>query len=158
MEDLKKLSLGSLLSIGNTSGVYWEVLRRINSKTYKEFMKANICNGVHIYLSTWFPPFMQGWTLNSKRVFVKLVYDPTKIEVSIDATCDTIQHEMNHCQKIKAKGWINFYATEIWQYIWKSHDKAGYEPEAIKAEAEPNPPDLRFLVIKFCIDKKLNYY
>ena len=116
-----------------------------------------IYNGVHIYLSTWFPPFVQGWALNSKRVFVKLVYDPTHIEVSIDATCDAIQHELNHCEKIKSKGWINFYATEI-QLLWKKHDTAGYEPDAEKAEKEVNPDQLRGLVIQYCNKKNLKWY
>jgi hypothetical protein len=115
-------------------------------------------NEVHIYLSKWFPCFGQGWTLNSKRIFVKVVYDPTHSKVSIDSIVDVIQHELNHTEKIVEKGWIDFYVTEIWQYLFKAHDVAGYEPDAEKAEDLPNNSDLKNLVIDYCKKNKLRYY
>jgi len=114
-------------------------------------------NDIHIYLSTWFPSWCQGFTLNSKIVFVKYVFDPSKRKVHVDSTIDVIQHELNHCKKIKEKGWIDFMFTMLWQYIWKKHDKAGYEPDAEKAEKLPND-EIRPLLIDKLNKVHLEYY
>jgi hypothetical protein len=115
-----------------------------------------IYQNVHIYLSTWFPIWGQGWTLNSKRVFVKIVKDPTKIKVSIDTTADVIQHEIQHTRQIRF--WLFWIITILYQYVVYGYNKALLELEAIKAENKFNPEELRLLVIDFCKNNNLEYY
>lgn len=114
-------------------------------------------NGVNIHFWTWLP-FGQGFVINSKRCVVKPVMNSTKTHVYIPSTCDVIQHESQHCKDIKRKGWIDFFATEGWQLIWKKHDAAAYEPDAEKAELLPNPTELEQLIINYCKQNGLLYY
>ena len=114
-----------------------------------------IYNNIHIYF-LWLP-FGQGIVINSKRVLVKLVKDPTRTKVHLDSTCQVIQHELNHAEKIKEKGWIDFMATTLWQYIFKNHDTAAYEPEAIKAES-PIDQALKYTLRMYCINNNLEFY
>jgi hypothetical protein len=114
-------------------------------------------NGVKIHVWKWLP-FAQGFVINSKRFIIKLVKRLSDGAVHIPFTCDLIQHEGQHCKDIKRKGWIDFFATEGWQLVWKKHDLAGYEPDAEKAELLPNPTELEQFVINYCKQNNLLYY
>jgi len=114
-----------------------------------------IYQGVHIYFcNLWFG---QGLVINSKRVIVKLVKDATGEYVHLDTTCDVIQHELQHCKDIKRKGWLDFMLTTLWQYIFKKHDNAAYEPDAEVAELLDNQL-IKIELINYCFQHNLKFY
>lgn len=116
-------------------------------------------NGITYYVCNWLP-FWQALTLNSKRVILHLVFDETNEWIHIPSTCDVMQHEEQHCKDIVKHGWIDFMVTEGW-HMWilgKKHDVAAYEPDAEKAELNPNPTELEQLIINYCKVHNLKYY
>ena len=117
-----------------------------------------IYNNINIHVYNWIP-FAQGFVINSKHtVITPIRASNDKQYVHIPSTCDLIQHEEQHCKDIETKGWIDFFATEGWQLIWKKHDVAGYEPNAERAELNPNPTELEQLIINYCNSHNLLYY
>ena len=112
-------------------------------------------NGVEIHLSKWYPLFGQGHVLNSKRCFVKYVRNK-RGSVHIQTTCEVILHELDHCAKIKRLGWLNFFTTILWRYIWKGYSKTDWEIDADKEGINWNT--VSNLLIIHCKQNNLLFY
>lgn len=113
-------------------------------------------NGVKIKLSGWFPLFAQGFVFSSKLCFVKYVQNPSGSHVWLQGTCETILHELDHCAKIKRLGWLNFFATIFWRYIWKGYKNTDWEKDADKEGIHWNT--LVNLLEIHCKQNNLLYY
>ena len=114
----------------------WIKIVFFDTNTFCSSISIGLCmkyNGVYITLSTWFPPFVQGFTINSKRVFVKFVFDPTKKKVHLDSTIDVIQHELYHTKQIKEMfvliRWL-WIPRILLQYMWYGYKNSPLEKKA----------------------------
>lgn len=111
-------------------------------------------NGVSIHF--WWLPFGQGLAINSKHCIIKYVKNPSKSHIWVQGTCETILHELDHCAKIKRLGWLNFFSTILWRYIWKGYKNTEWELDADKEGAHWNT--LVNLLEIHLKQKNLKYY
>lgn len=86
------------------------------------------------YISTWFPLFGQGIFAGFSTAFVKFIFYKGTKTVCNEETEDVVAHEYSHFISRQKRGWFNFWANIIWDYLrfWIKHDSKPMEIEANK--------------------------